>query len=233
MIDDVFKITQTLLNKERQGNITPESFNQIAKITQENIFSEYFEVINRNTNRENKGLTNTGYGNLVFNERQKISQFRVLDGALTHSVLTGNYALPSDLYFIEDNGILFNSRPVPEVKPSMVNYLNNSLAAPDTSFPIYTPVEDGIRVFPSTITSNLNISYLRTPKDPKWTFNIVGGIELFNPASASFQDFELHVSEFPNICMRVLSHFGITIRESDIVQIAEILQQKMLTKDNS
>lgn len=233
MINDVYQVTLTLLNKERQGNVKPERFNQIAKLVQESIFSEYFEIINRAQNRDNRGLTNEGYGNLVDNEEFKISQFRQFEN-INRDGTSGLYELPLDLYFMEDNGLTTtDGYTIPRVKAHEISYLNNSLAKPSTMFPVFTYREDNIQVFPSTFTANVNLTYLRRPRDPRWTYTSVGGIELFNMANPSFQDFELHVSEFPNICVRVLSHFGITIREADVIQIAKQIEQEITIKDNS
>ena len=55
---------------------------------------------------------------------------------------------------------------------------------------------------------------------------------MYDPSNASFQDFELHESEFSNIVLRMLSYFGINLREGEVMQIAELLKDKMNLKDN-
>ena len=76
--------------------------------------------------------------------------------------------------------------------------------------------------------------YLRTPKMPNWTYiTLPNGEPMFNSGDVSYQDFELHESEFSNITLRMLSHFGINLREQDVVQIAEVLKDKMNYKDNA
>ena len=118
---------------------------------------------------------------------------------------------------------------VDEVEGGDVGYLNASLAAPSTIFPVFEPYnESEIRVYPSSIVNNIVCRYIRKPLDPKWTYTVVGGVELFDDTAADFQDFELHVSELSNIVVRMLSYFGINLREGDVVQYAE--QQKQINE---
>ena len=48
MIDRVYKTVQTILAKERNGILTPEDFNILAKLAQDTIFRGYFYCINSN-----------------------------------------------------------------------------------------------------------------------------------------------------------------------------------------
>ena len=84
-----------------------------------------------------------------------------------------------------------------------------------------------------TEVDDIVMRYLRAPKRPNWTYVTVGTSPMFDGGSNDYQDFELHESEFPNICNRMLSYFGITLREADIVQIAESLKDKITIKDNN
>ena len=46
MIDTIYKVLLTIINKENQGYISPEEFNLIAINVQNEIFSEYFKDAN-------------------------------------------------------------------------------------------------------------------------------------------------------------------------------------------
>ena len=231
MIDDVYKTLLTLLNKENLGHITPERFNELASDVQQEIFRNYFEDENRDKLRKRKHLLSVGYGNLDFNERQKITQFSV---NTTVTQVGGVYPLPSDVYFLEDEGVLDSTGMViDEVEHNRVGYLNRSLAAPSTIFPIYEKEGNNLKVYPSTITDDITIKYIRQPKPPKWTYVVIANNELYDPTNPSFQDFELHPSEFNNILMRLLSRCGVVLRESEVVKVAENTLQKINIKDNS
>lgn len=236
MIDTIYKTLLTIINKENQGYISPTEFNLLANNVQAEIFRSYFEDENHDKNRENRGLTNRGYSNLDFNQRQRITPFAAFQSV--PCVLTGQVriaTLPEDLYFIEDEGVSIaaTGRVLDEVERSRIAKLLNTEAAPTEIYPAYESYGDTIHVYPNTIES-VNVRYLREPKMPKWTyFTLPNGSEMYDPTNPSFQDFELHESEFSNIVLRMLSHFGLNLRESEVIQVAELLRDKMNQKDNA
>lgn len=231
MIDTIYKTLLTIINKENQGYVSPTEFNLLAYNVQLEIFREYFEDENRDKNKKNRGLSNKGYANLDFNQRQRIDQF----SEFADITITGNsFALPEDLYFIEDDGVTVTEtgRVIEEAERHVMGYLNQSEASASVVYPVYERYSDNIRVYPAEIT-DIQMRYLRTPKFPNWTYVVVGNIELYDPSNTSFQDFELHESEFSNIILRMLTYFGINIREAEVVQIAEALKDKSNLKDNN
>ncbi len=233
-VDTVYKTVQTLINKENAGYVSPVEFNLMAKQVQDEIFREYFEDINRDRNKENRGLTNQGYANLSLNQRQKINQF----SALSIVPISGiSFPLPSELYLIEDNGVITANtgalpRVIEEVDRNQFGYLEVTEAAPTFTYPVYERFSDSIRVYPSTV-DNVQIRYLRQPRNPKWTYLVVNGNELYDPSNVSFQNFELHESEFSNIVIRMMSLFGINLREDQVVAVAENMKQGEQLKTNN
>lgn len=230
MIDLIYQIVKVILNKELRGNITPDEFNKIAKQVQDEIFAEYFGDANLQQNKENRGLTNKNYANLPQLIRQKITRFHE-KGILTYNVGTLNFDLPTDLYFIEDNGLLYGNNVIEEAQGADFGFLSSSLAAPSVTFPIYEIYKDAIKIYPSEIQNNVTCRYLRKPADPKWTYTSIGDVELFDNTISDYQDFELHTSELPNIVINMLSYLGINIRESDLVQYIEQLKMKSDAKE--
>lgn len=235
MIDLVYKTLLTIINKENQGYVSPTEFNILANNVQLEVYRNYFEDNTKDKNRENRGLTSSGYANLDLNQRQMIQQFaEQADIAITGS----QFNLPSDIYFIEDDGVItgdaetYPKRVIDEVERNKSAYVNLSLATPSDVYPTYERYSDYIVVSPNTV-SNINVKYLRQPKMPNWTYFSVGtGDPLYNPADVDFQDFELHPSEFSNIVVKMLTYFGLNLREAEVVQIAEILKDKTNLKDN-
>lgn len=231
MIDLVFKTVQTIINKENNGYCSPTEFNRIATLAQREIFNAYFDNENRDKNRKNRGLTNSGYGNLDYNERHKITIF----GAFaTITSTTNEFALPTDCYFIEDNGVSVTTtgRLIDECERSEINLMRGSSAGFSSTFPVYELSNKILTVYPSGINS-IDLMYIRTPKNPMWTYEIVNGKEMFNPASGDYQDFELHESEFENLILRILSYFSITIREEEVTKVAEALKDKKTSNENN
>ena len=234
MIDLIYKTLLTIINKENQGYVSPTEFNVIANNVQSEIFRGYFEDENRDKIKENRGLVNNGYSNLSFNQRQRIEQFAEI-ATITSS--NNQFDLPSDLYFIEEHGVESSTSlndynaVITEVERNQYNFLVRSSAKPTELFPVYEKYGSNIRVSPDTITG-VTLRYLREPKMPNWTYVVVNGEELYNPSDAAFQDFELHRSELSNIILRMLTLFGINLREPEVMQVAEMLKDKMNLKDN-
>lgn len=230
MIDLIYQIVKTILNKELRGNITPDEFNKIAKLVQDEIFEEYFGDLNLQQNKQNKGLTNKGFANLAQLTRQKIEVFHA-QANLTYNVGNTWFVLPSDLYFLNDNGLIYSNNVIEEAQGGDYGYLSASLAAPSVTFPVYELFKGAVRVYPAEIVSNVSCRYIRKPLDPKWTYTSVGNVELYDNTISDFQDLELHSSELPNITIKMLSYLGVNIREADVVQYAETLKQKEEVKE--
>lgn len=234
MIDTVYQTLLTILSKDNQGYVTPTEFDRIAHLVQTQIFREYFEDENRDKIKQNRGLSNRGYSNLPFNTRQRITQFAE---TATITKTFGVYNLPADLYFIEDNGLSLssNGNVVDEVERTALSFMMKSeLSRPSLTYPVYEGFSDNVKVYPDTVTEGIICRYLRTPKEPKWTYFILPNGEVkFDPTNASFQDFELHESEFVNIVLKMLTHFGVAIRETEVVQVAETLKNEVKQNDNT
>ncbi len=233
MIDLVYKTVTTIINKENNGYVSPDEFNKIANLTQEKIFKGYFEDHNRDDNRDHSGLVSKGYGNLPFNQRQKIGQFS--ENSTMSTTSNQFYDLPTDLYWIEDDGITTDQGAVvEEVERRELGYLSNSISKPTINYPVYGRYSNRIKVYPAALTTDLNIDYIRKPLQPKWTyFPLPDGNASYNPAAVDHQDFELHESEFSNIVLNILMYFGINLREAEVVQVASNITQGELAKENN
>ncbi len=237
MIDEVFQVLKTIINKELRGNLTPSEFNLVAKQVQDSIFRGYFEDANRDKNKENRGQVNQNYANLSFIQRQRIDEFSFTAGlALTaptdpppaYSIFT----LPADLYLIKHRGISSGNNIIDEAQGSHLLSMISSSVAPSSTFPVYERQGNLLRVYPNTILV-ADCRYLRNPLDPKWTFTVVSNSELFNIAAGDFQDFELNTSEFSRIVIEMLSYFGINIREPEVAKYAEALKRITEVKEEA
>lgn len=230
MINTVYQVVQVIFNKEQSGYLSPTEYNLVLKQVQDEIYRSYFEDINRDQVRENKGLSNPGYGNLTDNQREKLATFM---SSADLTISGGSYTLPSDLYYIEEDGVITENNKVVDLVPNYKRgYLSQSLAAPSLVFPVCYRAGNKLYVLPTTYVGALKIYYIRIPNDPVWGY-VVGpnGDPLYN-ASAS-TDIELHPSEFSNIVIRVLSYFGISVREGEVVQVAEGLKNQTTVNDNN
>ena len=228
MINDVYITVQSLLNKDSNGYISPEEFNLFSQLAQQEIFNSYFTKENRDKVKKAAGMSNRGYGNLEYILREKINQFSAEENI---AINTDKFDLPSDLYHIEDNGITTSDgKVVTEAERHIFSYLNGSSVPPSLIFPIYERYSNYIKISPDTI-DEINVKYIRKPKAPKWTYTVISNQEFFNQANGSYQDFELHPSEFANLVVRILGYCGVSIREEAVVQYTEQLKDKSVNQE--
>jgi hypothetical protein len=161
-----------------------------------------------------------GYTDIPKNMAEVIDSFSVFN-SLTYSVVTNKFNLPNDYFFL-DKVVYNNSTEVEKVSHrKILNLISSNLTAPTAAYPVYTMDENGILVYPTSITANITSQYLRYPKDPQWTYTSPSGDPLFDPSSSTYQDFELPLDDFANLVIKILEYAGISIREQEVVSAAK------------
>jgi hypothetical protein len=221
MINDVRNTVLSIISKDNRGFITPFEFNLFAKQAQLEIFEQYVYNYTNAINKQNARLNGEGYADIAKNIGEVIDTFSKFSAA-TYNLGTSKFNFPANYYFLEKL-VYNNSTEIEKVSHrKILNLVNSNLTAPTTKYPVYTMDENGLLVYPTTINSNVTIQYLRYPKDPNWTYSITPlGDPLFNPAAATYQDFELPLDDFANLVIKILEYAGISIREQDVVSAAK------------
>ncbi len=220
MINDVRNIVDFILNKESRGYITPLQFNTFAKQAQQEIVDDYFYEYNKaivgKTQRAN-------YKDTVTRIKEAIDNFIVAPTTMTFS--NGFFSSPSNLYTTIN--IIYNGKEVEEVPREKLSYfLTNKVAGPSVFYPAYVKYEDKYKVYPDTIVSGVQIIYFRNPKDPNWTYEMIGGNAIFNPSKQGFQDLEIGYDDKFKIISKILKYAGLNMREPDIVGAAIALENQ-------
>ena len=221
MINDVRNTVLSIISKDNRGFITPLEFNQFAKQAQLEIFGQYMFNYSNAINKQNARMHGEGYTDIPKNMGEVIDSFSVLT-ALGYNAGTNKFNLPVDYFFLE-KVIYNNSKEVEKVSHrKILNLVNSNLTAPSTAYPVYTMDENGILVYPTTITTNVTSQYLRYPRDPQWTYLVNGfGDPFFNPNDSNYVDFELPLDDFANLVIKILEYSGISIGDKDIVSAAK------------
>lgn len=236
MINSVRATVLAVLNKSNYGYISPSDFNLYAKQAQLDLFEDYFYTYNFQVNKENVRQSGTGIADLK-KSLEEVIEFFSVTADLTHVALN-TFTPPSDYYLI--NKLLFNNgtklKEMEKVTHSKITMLNNSLlTAPSETFPAYTLEENVITAYPSTIDANgeVKCQYFRYPKDPKWTFiNLSAGEPSFDSTAADYQDFELPLSDEPNLVVKILEYAGVSIREAEVVQFAKTEETQNINEES-
>ena len=237
-INDVYQTVLVITNKDNRGYITPEEFNRLADQAQNEIFESYFA---RESGYELNANIQSDFADPVLNTSEKINVFYA-NSSLTKA---GNiFEFPTNFYRL---GVVNVSNTVNSVTTTSVadyvsheevRYINLSpLTAPVSTQPVFTLVgETGIRIYPDSITSDVNIDYIKIPEKPKWGYlmptasQIAAGVPnepiydstAFNPASDDYNataksyDFRLHPSEKHALVAKILSYAGVVIKQPDV-----------------
>ena len=221
MIDNVRNTVLSIISKDNRGYITPEEFNLFAKQAQMEIFEGYMYDYNNAVSKQNARMINDGYANVLNKLEEAIDIFRPVPSTLTYNALSLNYALPDDIFLI--NSVIYNNTTEVEKAPyNILNLLSSNMTAPTATYPVYTQGANKIKVYPTSIITNIKLDYIRIPADPKWTWSVLsGGEPLFNQGAADYKDFELPPVDEPRLVVKILQYAGISIREAEVVQAAK------------
>jgi hypothetical protein len=176
-VNEVYKTVLLILNKEQRGYITPDEFNKTGTQVQLEIFEKYFEDLNQNLRiRQDE----TEYADRVKNVDDKISIFKT-QGNCTWNGTNNFFALPTNVHRI-GTVIYKDSIEVERVQRNDLLYLKLSpLTNPSVSFPVYsyedkltTTPDPKIYIEPSSIQSDISVTYIRKPSNVRFGYTIGG-----------------------------------------------------------
>ena len=219
-----------LLEKNNRGFIKPMAFDSFCELAQMDIFENLFFKYNKWLLNEGKHLTGVEYADIPENIREQIDTFAEYstEANFTYDDTTKLWSYTgTDLYRAEGLSLInpSGSKKVDVEKVSkgheLNNLINSTINPPTTTFPIYTKIGTGFRVYPAVPTGyKLELFYIRTPKTPKWTYTLLQGNPVYNASAPDKQDIELDESLFVEFIIKVMGYCGVSIREQDVVAAA-------------
>jgi len=226
-IDTVYQRVLAILNKENRGYMTPQEYNLLANQAQLEIFEQYFYDLNQYNRR---GEINNEYGNIVKNIKEKIDLFKIENHNL--AISSGKYTLPSNLYRL--GTVQYNNNEVEGISTNEYIYVTKSpLTTPTTTYPVYVREANELIVYPTTINTTIQCSYIKKPVEANWTYFEVNGTALYNASAADHQNYELHSSEETTLVNKILTYAGLVIKQADIIQVADAKENKKITQEKS
>jgi hypothetical protein len=155
MIDQVRNTVLFFMSKDGRGYLTPSEFNSFAEMAQRSIFEDDFFAYNRLILKQTNRLTNSEFGDLPKNFRERLDKFAQY-ATLTKNNTTQLWSYnATDVHRVE--GLTYAGNDVEEVSKLDINKLNNTpLISSSTTYPVYIRVGSDFKIFPSTIASVLN-----------------------------------------------------------------------------
>lgn len=216
-VNEIYQPVVSLAQKAQHGTIRVADFNRYATMASQDLFNERLGS-DRDFYKLGKGMAKTSAG-MDKQVDQSLRVFYVPDSPLT--VASGVATIPTDLEFVDK--IVYNQKPLKWVPNNKFEpYLNSTIDVPTVDYPIYTDLNTQIKVAPNAITPVL-MSYYKTPANIVWNYTLVNERPVFNPTGST--NFEWANVEKVQLIMRILGYIGITIREQELVQYANIEEQ--------
>lgn len=221
MINDIYNIVHFIINKESRGYITPFQFNSFAKQAQQEIVDGYFYEYNKSIANRNSRVD---YREMLKKIKESMDVFVMPPTALVYNVGSGLFSSPPDFYTTIT--LMYNGKEIDEVSREKLTYhMQDDFSGNNVFYPTYVKYGDKYQVMPSTITSEVKLIYFRNPKDPNWTYQLLGDDAIFNPSAPGYQDLEVGVDDKFKMITKILKYAGLNIREADVVQAAVTLDQ--------
>jgi hypothetical protein len=234
-INEVKKFFDYLYNKNQSGGyVTPTDFNMLAtRATTEVVMDLYGNIKEYKAGRP--------IANIAYAMTQAIVDYMdKFIAAETMQLTTFNdYAVckkPKDYLHYDaitvigyQNGTSCSDGKVTYAPVQIVNNnqlgnkLKSLIVAPDLENPVGAFINDRIRIYPKECNL-IEFIYLRKAVNPVWGFTITSGRAIYNPSTST--DIELPDEMLNTVVVKMLSYVGISIREGEMIQVAEMKDNK-------
>lgn len=99
--------------------------------------------------------------------------------------------------------------------------VNSNLTQPTVEFPVYALQGNELTFYPVTLVNKgqIEATYFRYPKVPKWTYiTLANGEPVFDQSQVDYQDFELPTEDEYKLVTKILEYCGMSIREIEVTQ---------------
>ena len=197
--------------------MTPEEFNKIGAQVQLEIFEKYFEDLNQLTRSPQ---TDTDYADRIAYLEEKLSPLTRYEAGISsqEGVVTNTVH--------RLNTVVYNDLELQRVSRGEYTNINKSpLTKPSLTQPVFIQENNLIYTYPTSVSSNVFISYIKKPNDPVWSFTSGNTLGVYVYDSNTSTNFELHSSEQTELILRILAYAGIVLNNPQIVQAASAAVQ--------
>jgi len=135
-------------------------------------------------------------------------------------------ALDSNIFLASGNSYgVFSSSTINQAEKVINSKLsllvNSNLTQPTVEFPVYALQGLELTFYPITLVNKgqIEATYFRYPKVPKWTYvTLTNGEPVFDQSQVDYQDFELPTEDEYKLVTKILEYCGMSIREIQVTQ---------------
>jgi hypothetical protein len=220
MINVFYSTALSVLNHKQMGKITPSELNSmLAQVLKKN-YSELFSDFRKSTWQKLRSRDSSNYANENFNLKQVI-EFYIKEETI--ELIGGKLIVPEDTYLLQS--IFDEKSQYEKVDMKVFNMLTRlEKYNPTLCSPIYTFNDNKLKVYPAK--EEVDITYFRKIKPPKWTYEIVGSTEVFNADAPDFQDIDMHEMMIGKIFSDFMFMCGVNLQMQEVQQYAMQLKQE-------
>lgn len=212
-IKKVHEVFADLEGKNIATKHPPEKIDRVLYMICVDLFNRYYDFNGKNTKIESY---------LLPFKRSK-----------TMTLSNGYGELPDDFSHFRQAFIMEGANELAEIELIENHYWGNRskrvLGGPSVDRPIcrIEPVENGdiktIQVLPNNVPT-IKLLYYKTVTEPKYAYTKNGNRYEYDDTNSV--DIEFPVSLYMDIMSRLLSSFGIVLRESQLIQVGEMLKSQ-------
>jgi hypothetical protein len=175
-VQRVYEVVRDLCNKDQQGFISPNVFNTLARVAQQNIFNEMFTELKLATalraSGRDGGRDKSAYKMVEEDLSTFIRTININEGGTINEDLLVNsdedsfvFRRPADFARLISMNVLDSNTSVEIIHDNekATRVLNSNLSAPTIDFPIALEMTDVFQVFPDD-TDGVSMRYYRQPR---------------------------------------------------------------------
>lgn len=197
-VDKVFRFVQFVANKEHRGWISPDEFNIAAELAQIAVYSRL----------ESGYLANKK----IHNDMRPFLK----SGTMSHNGTIFPWTdLPDLRQFI--GGLSSTGKELVEWTQAEYNAnINSAIISPDVNYPRCVIRDDGIYLFPVSITTDITVDYIaKILNAPEWTYTVVSNRPVYDDAGT---DFTFDDNLFLEIATNILMNVGMNLKDENVTQ---------------
>lgn len=223
MINLLKQALETVLNHKQMGKLSPSDFNTLLAKNIWNIYANIFADMRKLSYRKMRFQDTPNYGDESFYLKQA-QEYYIAEKTISFNQAKCDLTQNVEDYFLF-NDLFTNNANVSKVDLSQFNSISRLPEfTPTNCQPICTLNGGILKISPSTI-KNADLVYFRKPKTPKYTYEVIGETEVFNPSSPDFQDIDMHPIMLEAIYIEMLMDYGINLKDEFAIQGTNLLKQ--------
>jgi len=245
-INSVYTAVLVVLEQEKRGVLMPTQFNKIATQCQQEIFTEYFDELNLILRQPQTSLAYADRLNMLDEKIQlfkRVSTIPIGNGTAPAAAPTiDTVVIPNTVQ--ELGTIVFKKntttagRELQRIQPFEVFTTNESpLTKPTEFYPVYTYENNVITVFPTGLSTPLDIkslivNFLEFPADVKWGFKIDPELGNYVYNALDSVQFTLPKSDQPLLVSKILGYAGVMSKDQFAMSLASQKEQQIIANSN-